>query len=45
MIEGCSSRQAVGISSPVEPMMITPTEDIPWYRVGIGFLGPVPNSH
>ena len=27
MIEGCSSCQAVGIGNPVEPMMITPTED------------------
>ena len=45
MIEGCSSCQAVGISNPVEPMMITPTEYIPWYHVGIDFLGPIPNSH
>ena len=45
MIEGCSSCQAVGISNPVEPMMITPTEDRPWYHVGIDFLGPIPNSH
>ena len=29
MIEGYSSCQPVGISSPVEPMMIAPTEDIP----------------
>ena len=45
IIEGCSSCQAVGISNPVEPMMITPTEDIPWYHLGIDFLGPIPNSH
>jgi len=45
MIEGCSSCQSVGISNPVEPMMITPTEGIPWYHVGIDFLGPIPNSH
>ena len=45
MIEGCSSCQSVGISNPVEPMMITPTEGITWYHVGIDFLGPMPNSH
>ena len=35
------------MSNPVEPMEITPTEDRPWYHVGIGidFLGPIPNSH
>ena len=25
-------------------MQITPTENIPWYHVGIDFLGPIPNS-
>ena len=45
MIEGCSSCQSVGISNPVEPMMIAPTEGIPWYHVGIDFLGPIPKSH
>ena len=44
LIEKCSSCQAVGISKPVEPMQITPTENIPWYHVGIDFLGPIPNS-
>ena len=32
------------MSNPVEPMEITPTEDIPWYHVGIDFLGLIPNS-
>ena len=45
MIEGCSSCQSVGISNPVETMMITPTEGIPWYHKGLDFLGPIPNSH
>ena len=45
MIAGCRYCQAVGISSPVEPIMIIPTEYIPWYHVGIDFLGPIPNSH
>ena len=45
MIEEYGSCQAVGKKNPVEPMMITPTEDIPWYHVGIFFLGPIPNSH
>ena len=45
MIERGSSCQSVGISNPVELMMITPTEGIPWYDVGIDSLGPIPNSH
>ena len=44
LIEECSSCQAVGTSMPVEPMQITPTEDIPWYDVAIDFLGPIPNT-
>jgi len=45
MIEGCSSCQSVSISSIVESMKITPTEGIPWYHLGIDFIGSVPNSH
>ena len=44
IIEGCCSCQSVGISNPVEPMIIAPTEGIPCYYVGIDFLGPIPNS-
>ena len=44
LIEKCSSCQAVGTSKPIDPMQITPTDNIPWYHVGIDFLGPIPDS-
>ncbi|XP_065063358.1 uncharacterized protein K02A2.6-like [Rhopilema esculentum] len=44
LIERCSSCQAVGTSKPIDPMQITPTNNIPWYPVGIDFLGPIPDS-
>ena len=45
IIERCSSCQAVGISNPVEPMKITPTEDISWYHIVIEFLGAILKSY